>query len=61
MTGCIQESLEFPAVKRRKVEAEFSGGEISSGGGVLLLRQADPSGSPPGTAGGCSPGPGRSP
>ena len=41
MTNCTQESFEFPAVKRRKVEAEFSGGDISSDGGVLLLRQVD--------------------
>ena len=31
----------FPAVKRRKLEATFSGGEISSDGGVVLLREAD--------------------
>ena len=41
MTDCTQESFEFPAVKRRKVEATFSGGEISSDGGVVLLREAD--------------------
>jgi hypothetical protein len=41
VTNCTQESFEFPAVKRRKVEAEFSGGDISSDGGVLLLRQVD--------------------
>ena len=36
MTDCTQESFEFPPVKRRKVEATFSGGEISSDGGVVL-------------------------
>ena len=41
MTDCTQESFEFPPVKRRKVEATFSGGEISSDGGVVLLREAD--------------------
>ncbi len=41
VTDCTQESFEFPAVKRRKVEATFSGGEISSDGGVVLLREAD--------------------
>ena len=41
MKDCTQESFEFPAVKRRKVEATFSGGEISSDGGVVLLREAD--------------------
>ena len=40
VTDCTQESFEFPAVKRRKVEATFSGGEISSDG-VVLLREAD--------------------
>ena len=33
--------MNFQAVKRRKVEATFSGGEISSDGGVVLLREAD--------------------
>jgi len=41
VTNCTQECFEFPAVKRRKVEAEFSGGDISSDGGVLLLREVD--------------------
>ena len=41
MTKCTQSRLEFPALKRRKVEAEFSGGDVSSDGGVLLLSQID--------------------
>ncbi len=41
MTNCTQESFEFPRVNRRIVEANFQGGEITSDGGVLLLRQAD--------------------
>ena len=41
MTECYQTSIEFPAVKRRKVTADFSGGDISSNGGVLLLQQVD--------------------
>jgi hypothetical protein len=41
MTECTQNSFEFPACKRRKVEANFSGGDVTSDGGVLLLRQAD--------------------
>jgi hypothetical protein len=41
MTKCTQESLAFPSVKRRKVEARFEGGDITSDGGVLLLQQAD--------------------
>jgi len=41
VTQCNKKEIEFPVVKRRKVEASFSGGEVSSDGGVLLLRQAD--------------------
>ena len=41
MTECYQTSLEFPSVKRRKVESDFSGGNISSNGGAMLLRQVD--------------------
>ena len=41
MTNCIQESFSFPGCKGRRVEACFDGGDITSDGGVLLLRQAD--------------------
>ena len=41
MTNCIQELLGFPGCRGRRIEASFSGGDISSDGGVLLLRQAD--------------------
>ena len=41
MTNCTQASLDFPVCRRRRVQAGFSGGEITSEGGVLLLRQAD--------------------
>ena len=41
MTDCIQERLPFPRCKGRQVQASFSGGDITSNGGVLLLRQAD--------------------
>ena len=41
MTNCTEERIEFPSLKRRKVEAEFSGGDVSSDGGVLLLREID--------------------
>ena len=34
-------SFGFPACRRRRVTADFLGGEITSNGGVLLLRQAD--------------------
>jgi hypothetical protein len=41
VTNCTQASFYFPALKRRKVQVEFSGGDITSDGGVLLLRQVD--------------------
>jgi hypothetical protein len=41
VTNCTQESFQFPVCKRRKVEANFQGGDITSDGGVLLLQQAD--------------------
>ena len=41
MTKCTQDSFDFPACKRRRVEARFEGGDITSDGGVLLLQQAD--------------------
>ena len=41
MTKCTQASLRFPSCQGRRVEADFSGGEITGDAGVLLLRQAD--------------------
>ena len=41
MTNCTQKSFQFPVCKRRRVEANFQGGEITSDGGVLLLQQID--------------------
>ena len=41
MTNCTQESFKFPVLKRRIVEANFQGGDITSDGGVLLLQQVD--------------------
>ena len=41
MTECYQSSLEFPRVKRRKIEVNFEGGEVTSDGGMLLLRSVD--------------------
>ena len=41
-TECARGHFAFPSVKRRQVEAEFSGGDITtSDGGLRLLRQAD--------------------
>ena len=41
MTNCTPIQLEFPALKGKKVQAQFSGGALTSDGGVLLLRQMD--------------------
>jgi hypothetical protein len=41
VTNCTFSGIEFPSVKKRKVQVDFSGGDITSDGGVLLLRQAD--------------------
>ena len=41
MPKCTPHSITFPGCRGRKVEAEFTGGEITSDAGVLLLREAD--------------------
>ncbi len=45
MTNSNQLSIEFPALKSdstsRKIEVQFSGGEVTSDAGVLLLREVD--------------------
>ena len=41
MTNCTQETFEFPSLKGRKIKAEFTGGDVTSDGGVLLLRAID--------------------
>ena len=41
MTECNQSDIKFPPLKRRKVQANFQGGEFTTNGGALLLRQAD--------------------
>ncbi len=40
-TECTAAQMEFQGVGRRKVEAAFDGGHLSSEGGALLLREAD--------------------
>ena len=42
-TDCKEQPLLFKDLGARKVVADFSGGTLSSDGGVLLLRQADAS------------------
>ena len=41
MTNCTPTKLNFPRCQRRQVQAEFSGGEVSSDAGVMLLREID--------------------
>jgi hypothetical protein len=41
MPKCTDEKLDFGRVGRRVVEADFSGGDLSSEGGALLLRRMD--------------------
>ena len=40
-TECIQSEFEFQGLGRRKVEAKFDGGAITSDAGGLLLREAE--------------------
>src|SRR5882672_6242168 len=41
MTECTTESVPFSPLGRRGVLAEFSGGDLTSDAGALLLREAD--------------------
>jgi len=41
MTQWNQSQFGFPSFDRRKIEANFEGGDVSSDGGVMLLRQVD--------------------
>jgi hypothetical protein len=41
MPKCTKNRIEFGRFGRRVIEADFSGGDLSSDGGVLLLRQVD--------------------
>ena len=41
MPDCTQQVFGFPSFDRRKIEAGFTGGDVSSDGGILLLREAD--------------------
>ena len=40
-TVCNPELFHFPAVKKRAVRASFTGGDVTSDGGLPLLRQTD--------------------
>ena len=41
MPKCTKNRMDFGRFGRRVIEADFSGGELSSDGGLLLLRQVD--------------------
>jgi len=41
MPKCTKDRIDFGRFGRRVIEADFSGGDLSSGGGLLLLRQVD--------------------
>lgn len=41
MTNCTSQPVLFPACRKRRVEARFDGGDVTSNGGALLLRQVD--------------------
>ena len=41
MPECNAELFVFPSFDRRKIEAGFSGGDVSSDGGVMVLREVD--------------------
>jgi len=41
MTDCTQRALPFSSVGKKKIQADFNGGHLTSDGGILLLREAD--------------------
>ena len=41
MTKCTTPSASFPRCKGRQIIASFDGGDVTSDGGILLLRQLD--------------------
>jgi hypothetical protein len=41
MTLCTTKKIEFARSRGRKIEAQFSGGDVTSDGGILLLRMVD--------------------
>jgi hypothetical protein len=41
MTDCTSNRIVFAPFKRRRVEVSFDGGDVSSDGGVLLIRKLD--------------------
>jgi len=41
MANCNPTPLQFSPLNRKKIETNFSGGSLTSDGGVLLLREMD--------------------
>ena len=41
MTDCTSKQIEFEPFKRRRVQVNFDGGDVSSDGGLLLLRKLE--------------------
>jgi len=41
MTECTSRTLQFSSLSRRKILADFAGGQLTSDGGALLLREVD--------------------
>ena len=41
MANCTTDRVEFSPLKRRVLDVDFSGGEVSSDGGLLLVREVD--------------------
>jgi len=41
MPNCTSKRIEFESFKRRRVEVNFDGGDVSSDGGLLLLRKVE--------------------
>ena len=41
MTNCSTKSAQFKPIKSKKIECNFTGGKITSDGGILLLREID--------------------
>ena len=41
MTNCTPNPISFSSLNRKKVEANFTGGNIGTDGGILLLRELD--------------------
>ncbi len=41
MTECYQPELRFSSLSRRRITADFTGGDLTSNAGLLLLREWD--------------------